>query len=85
MFWGRHEKRLKQALLLRKFEEEFKLVGRSGCVTKVNRHLPVSERYCLKKMIHHPNKLVLRKRREKGREADICFSIYDFIDFSKKK
>lgn len=29
MFWGRHEKRLKQALLLRKFEEEFKLVGRS--------------------------------------------------------
>lgn len=25
VFWGRHEKRLKQALLLRKFEEEFKL------------------------------------------------------------
>ena len=26
-FWGRHEKRLKQALILRQFEEEFKLVG----------------------------------------------------------
>lgn len=38
VFWGRHEKRLKQALLLRKFEEEFKLVGRSGCVTKTTRH-----------------------------------------------
>ncbi|XP_062572822.1 guanine nucleotide exchange factor DBS-like, partial [Saccostrea cucullata] len=24
-FWARHEKRLKQALLLRQFEEEFKL------------------------------------------------------------
>ena len=26
-FWGRHEKRLKQALILRQFEEEFRLVG----------------------------------------------------------
>lgn len=38
VFWGRHEKRLKQALLLRKFEEEFKLVGRSGCVTMTTGH-----------------------------------------------